>query len=94
MLLLYGSFKSINASIGLRIYRIVGILWDPSRISWDPTPRGIYTASCMGMCVGSQQDPKGSHKIPLPMLLLYGSFKSIGAGIGLKIYFRDPVGSQ
>ena len=37
------------------------ILWDPSRIPWDPTPRGIYTASCMGICVGSQLDPTGSH---------------------------------
>ena len=37
--------KSISAGIGLRIYCIVRILWDPRRISWDPTPRGIYTTS-------------------------------------------------
>ena len=57
-MLLYGSYKSSSVGIGLTIYCM-------SRILWDPTPRGIYTASCMDICVGSKLDPKGSHKIPL-----------------------------
>jgi hypothetical protein len=66
------------------------ILWDLSGIPWDPTSRGIYTASCMDICVGSQLGPKGSHKIPLPMLL-YGSYKSSSVGIGLTIYCMSGI---
>ena len=47
-----------------------GILWDLGGIPWDPTHRGIYAASCMDICVGSQLDPKGSHMIPLKVVTI------------------------
>jgi hypothetical protein len=68
-MLLYGSYKSSSVGIGLTIYCMSGILWDLGGIPWDPTHRGIYAASCMDICVGSQLDPKGSHMIPLKVAL-------------------------
>ena len=46
-----------------------------------------------GIPAGSQGILIGSHKIQHPMLLLYGSFKSINAGIGLRITSIVLLGS-